>query len=160
MIVLCVIGGPVNRRVGNGWYLATYFGTLLTLGILARWTGLGPVRGASGAIFAVITLFLMLMPAAVVNIVYAAAFPATLVIGLLHAPADWVHWFIRWGHVRVRAWWCVLLIPLMEIVSFFSWRVALGVWPWTHPGHLLGMLCGVVIVLLLPRRISMPQVRV
>lgn len=156
MIVLAVIGNPVNRRLGNGWYLLTYFGTMLALGCLGRWLGIGPVGGASGAIFAVVTVFLLLMPAAHVRLAYAAAFPITLLVGLIKPPAEGLMWFIRWGSLSVRAWWCILLIPVMEAVSFVSWRITLGIWPWTHPAHLLGMVCGLGVVLLLPERISMP----
>lgn len=155
MLVLYVIGDPVNRRVGNGWYLGAYLGTLVLLGVIGRLFGVGPARGASGAIFCILTVFLMLFPAAYVRLVYLAVFPATLIMGVFRPPAEWIGWLLRWGAVQYRGWWCLLLIPLMESLSFFWWRHSLGIWPWTHPAHLLGMLCGVVVVLLLPPRISM-----
>ena len=49
MLVLYVIGDPVNRRIGNGWYFAAYFGTLILLGTIGFQFGLGPARGASGS---------------------------------------------------------------------------------------------------------------
>src|SRR5262245_18082030 len=36
MLALLVFGTPVNRRLGNGWYLVVYLGSALALGVFAR----------------------------------------------------------------------------------------------------------------------------
>lgn len=36
MWTLMVFGNPLNRRLGNGFYLLLYFGTILGLGVFAR----------------------------------------------------------------------------------------------------------------------------
>jgi hypothetical protein len=79
-----------------------------------------------------------------------ALFPITVLAGLLRRPSHWVYWFLRWDEFPVRALWCLLIVPLLEVWSLF-WSG----WNWTNLGHLLGMACGVAVVLLLPRRISM-----
>jgi len=150
MWVLLVFGNPVNRRLGNGYYLLTYFGTILALGLFGRLTMSGYAAGSSGAIFAVLMIATMLMPAAIIEIGYFALFPVTLLIGLLRKPAHWVFWFIRWDKFSMRVFWCMLLVPLIELWSLF-WSG----WHFTHMGHLFGMVCGVVAVLLLPKRITM-----
>ena len=38
MWALWIFGNPVNRRVGHGYYLAIYLGTILALGLVARVT--------------------------------------------------------------------------------------------------------------------------
>src|SRR5207237_9748472 len=64
MWFLWLFGNPVNGRVGNGYYLICYLGTILSLGVVARF--LIPAEfglvGSSGAIFAMEVLFWMLMP--------------------------------------------------------------------------------------------------
>lgn len=157
MFVLLIIGNPVNRRLGNGYYAALYLGTLLALGILGRLLGLEGLGGASGAIFAVVAVFLMLMPRAQVGMVFAALFPVTLLIGLLRPPKEWIHWLITWGRFEMPAWGCFILVPLMEVWSMLWWRYALGTWQWHHPAHLLGFLVGIAATLLLPERITMPS---
>lgn len=150
MWALWVFGNPVNRRLGNGYYLIAYFGALLAIGLMA-WIGVsGGLAGASGAIFAVIAIALILMPAAQLMVAYAAIFPFTIVLGLLKRPEYGIYWFFRGGTIAVRCLWCLLLIPLVQLVSL----LVCG-WNWTNFGHLLGLLCGVAIVLLLPQRISM-----
>ena len=150
MWVLWVFGNPLNRRIGNGYYLAAYLGTLLLLGLFARLFLSSPIAGASGAIFAIIVMSLMLMPAARLLVAYIAILPITLLIGLFRRPEHWLYWFIRWGNFSVRAVWCLALIPLMQLWLFYHYD-----WSWTYLAHLLGMLCGVAAVLLLPQRISM-----
>lgn len=155
MFVLLMVGNPVNRRLGNGWYALLYLGTLLTLGLLGRFSGQGPLLGSSGAIFAVVAAFLMLMPAASVRLSYVALFPFTVLVGLIRRPADWLDWFLVWGQLWARAWWCFLLVPVMELWSLLAWRYSLGFWNWNHPAHLLGFLCGVLLVAAFPPRITM-----
>jgi membrane associated rhomboid family serine protease len=150
MATLLVFRTSVNRRLGNGWYCLAYFGSAVMLGLFARLFAPGMLLGASGAIFAVIAVALILMPSALVDIVYFALFPMTLVIGLCLRPEHWVFWFIRWGAFPMRAWWGLFLAPFLEI-----WRLVWSGWNWTNLAHLLGLLCGVLIVLLLPPRISM-----
>ncbi|OHB80941.1 MAG: hypothetical protein A2V98_08170 [Planctomycetes bacterium RBG_16_64_12] len=156
MWVLWVFGKPVNRRLGNGLYLFVYLGCLLAVGLFARiFLPVGLV-GSSGAIFAMVTIALILMPSALVETAYLAVFPLTLLLGLLKPPKYGLNWFVRWGITPVPALWCLVLIPLMQFCSllwhawYFGW-----IWSWTPGAHLLGMLCGVAVVLLLPARITM-----
>lgn len=86
MWVLWVFGNPVNRRLGNGLYLLVYLGCLLAVGLFARLVLPVGLVGASGAIFAVITIALILMPAALVESAYLAMFPLTLLLGLFSRP--------------------------------------------------------------------------
>lgn len=152
MWVLLVFGNPVNRRLGHAWYLLAYLGTLVALGLFARLCIGGYLVGASGAIFAIIVIALMLMPAARLEIGYFALFPITLLIALVSRPQEWLYLLIRWGSFSVRALWALCIVPLMEVWSLF-WSG----WNWTNGGHLLGMFCGVAVVLLLPTRITMPR---
>lgn len=155
MFVLLMIGNPVNRRVGNGWYAAAYLGTIVLMGTLGRMLDVGPLMGSSGAIYAVVAMFLLLMPAAIVSMSYAAVFPSTLLVAWAIRPTGAVDWFIRWGTFRMRAWSCIVLVPVVEVWSLLWWRYQYGVWQWMHPAHLFGLACGVAVVLLLPLRISM-----
>jgi membrane associated rhomboid family serine protease len=150
MLALLVFGTPVNRRLGNGWYLVVYIGTVLAMGIFARLFCYGHFLGASGAIFAVIAIALLLFPSALMDIAYFALFPVTLIAGLLSPPKHWVFWFIRWDVFQLRAYWGLLLVPLLELWGLF-W---VG-WNWTNLGHLSGLLCGVIAVLFLPTSITM-----
>lgn len=152
MLALLVFGTPVNRRLGNGWYLLAYLGSALTLGVFARLFCPGPLIGASGAIFAVIAIALLLMPSALIEIFYFALFPVTLLIGLIRRPQHWVFWFIRWDRFELRAWWGLFLVPFLEI-----WGLFWGGWNWTNLGHLFGLCCGIAVVLLLPTSISMKR---
>jgi membrane associated rhomboid family serine protease len=150
MLVLLVFGTPVNRRLGNGWYLLAYLGSALCLGLFARLFCTGPLIGASGAIFSVIAIAGLLLPSAIIEIWYFALFPVTLLIGLFQPPKHWVFWFIRWDWFEMRAWWGLFLVPLLEL-----WGLFWCGWNWTNLGHLLGLLRGVGVVLLLPTRVSM-----
>jgi len=87
MWVLWVFGNPVNRRLGNGYYALVYLGAILALGLFAYLFLSVPVVGASGAIYAVIGVAALLMPAARMTVVYAALFPLTLLIGLIKRPS-------------------------------------------------------------------------
>ena len=119
MWVLLVFGNPVNRRIGNFYYLLTYLGSIVALGLFAKLLLGAPLMGASGAVFAVVTIAVILMPSALIEIGYLALFPITLIVGLLSKPAHWVYWFIRVGVFSLRALWCLLLIPLMQLWSFW-----------------------------------------
>lgn len=150
MIALMVFGTPVNRRIGNAWYLAVYVGTALTIGLFVRLFVSGYLLGASGAIFAVIAIAVILMPSATIDVAYFALFPVTLLIGLIQRPNHWAFWFIRWDSFSLRAWWGLFLVPLLEI-----WGLCLYGLNWSNLGHLFGLLCGISAVLLLPTRITM-----
>lgn len=150
MWALWVFGTPVNRRLGNAWYLVAYLGSIAAVGLIARIFLHVSLAGSSGGIFAVIAIALILMPAAVLEIGYLALFPLTVLIGLLKLPKHGLYWFIRAGTFSLQALWCLALIPLMQLWSFF-WSG----WNWTYGAHLLGMVCGVAVVLMLPPRISM-----
>lgn len=155
MWVLWVFGNPVNRRLGNGLYLLVYLGCIVAVGLFARVILPVGLVGASGAIFAVITIALILTPAASVEYAYVAVFPLTLLLALLRRPKYELNWFIGWGISVVPAWWCLVLIPLMELCSAF-WRLGTCGWIsfWVPGAHLLGVLCGVAVVLLLPSRVT------
>ena len=149
MWVLLVFGNPVNRRLGNLYYGMLFLGTAITLGVFARLFAGGYLLGSSGAIFGVIAVFLCLMPGSRIDLFYLAIFPVSLLFGVLHRPAHWVFWFIRWDHFSIRALWAILLVPMLEIWGLFWWG-----WNWTNLGHLLGLACGVAAVLLLPTAIT------
>ena len=87
---------------------------------------------------------------------YAPALPLTILIGLLKRPKYELNWILGWGIVSVPALWCLVLIPLMELLSFL-WRAWYydWAWSWTPGAHLLGMFCGVAAVLLLPKTVTM-----
>jgi membrane associated rhomboid family serine protease len=150
MWVLWVFGNPVNRRLGNGYYALAYLGTAVTLGVFAWLFCTGGLLGASGAIFGVLAIAMLLMPAARIEVGYVALFPLTLLLGLLWRPRTWLFWLIRWDKFDLWALWGLVLVPLLEIEGL--WWCG---WNWTNLGHLLGFLCGVVVVLLLPTEISM-----
>jgi membrane associated rhomboid family serine protease len=150
MLALLVFGTPVNRRLGNGFYLVVCFGTALALGVFAWLFCSGRLVGASGVVFAVIAIALMLFPSALIEVAYFALFPVTLLAGLLSRPKHWVFWFIRWDVFTVRAYWGLLLVPFLEF-----WGLFWSGWNWTNLGHLAGLLCGVIAVLLLPTTITL-----
>ncbi|MGA2617143.1 MAG: rhomboid family intramembrane serine protease [Thermoguttaceae bacterium] len=150
MWALWVFGNPVNRRIGNGYYPVAYLASVLLVGIFARLVLSTPLVGSSGAVFAVITLALVLMPAAVLEIAFVALFPLSVVVGLLSKPRQWFQWLVRWAICPIPALWALLLIPLMQLVllCWFNWCP-------TYLAHLLGMVCGLGVVVLLPKRITM-----
>ncbi len=156
MWALWVFGNPVNRRLGNGYYLLGYLGTIVALGLLARFVFDGRVLGASGGVFAVITIALLLLPAARLTVAYGAVFPLSLLVGLFRRPRYGIEWFLCGGALHVKCIWCLALIPLIELAAM-AWGWASGIGGVWSLGHLLGMVCGVVTVLLLPKRISMPS---
>lgn len=150
MWVLWLFGNKVNRRLGNFWYSVAYLGTAIACGIFLRLVLRVNAVGASGVIFAVITICLTLMPASRIDLLFIVFFPISLIIGLFARPTHWVYWFIRWGQFKLKALWCLLLVPALEFFNFFIWG-----WNWTNFGHLLGLACGIVAVLLLPKSITM-----
>jgi membrane associated rhomboid family serine protease len=150
MWVLLVFGNRLNSRLGNGYYLLSYLAAVVCVGVAGRLLVPGGLAGASGAIFAVIAMTLLLLPAALIEIFYIALFPITVLIGLLRRPPHWVFWFIRWDRFELRAWWGLLFVPLLEI-----WDLVVTGWNWTNLGHLLGFVCGIGITLLLPGSITM-----
>jgi membrane associated rhomboid family serine protease len=150
MWALWVFGNPVNRRIGNGYYLVAYLASALLVGIFARLVLSTPLVGSSGAVFAAITLALLLMPAAVLEIACVALFPLSVVVGLLSKPRQWFQWMVRWVIYPIPALWALLLIPLMQLALLFWFN-----WCPTYLAHLLGMMCGLGLVVLLPKRITM-----
>ncbi len=154
MWVLYLFGNPVNRRLGNLYYLAAYFTSAIALGVFARLFCSGYLMGSSGAIFAVIAMAVLLMPSSSIDVYYLAVFPLSLLVGLVSRPRHWLFWIIRWDRFSMRALWAIVLVPLMEFWGLFWWG-----WNWTNLGHLLGLLCGAGIVLMLPDEISLPTRR-
>ncbi len=150
MWTLWVFGNPVNRRIGNGYYLAAYLGSIVVLGLIAKLVLHIGLAGSSGVLFAVITMALVLMPAGVVRTACVGLFPLTIVVGLLSKPKELWQWLVRWTTFSIPALWCLVVIPLIQLWSFF-WSG----WNWGPAAHLLGMMCGLAAVLLLPTRISM-----
>jgi membrane associated rhomboid family serine protease len=150
MWLLMILGNPVNRRLGNLYYTLAYLSTIVTLGVFGRIFLREPIVGASGAIFAVFAIALLLMPSARIKFVYIALFPVTLLIGWFKKPEHEIFWLIRYGVFYLRSLACLWIVPLVLLLSF----VVSG-WNWAHLGHLLGMVCGVAIVLVLPKRITM-----
>ena len=150
MWLLWVIGNPVNRRLGNAYYALGYLGTIVCLGVFARMIAGSYLVGSSGGIFAVIAMFALLLPAAMTQVGFVVVFPLTLLIGLVVRPREWIYWLIRWDTVQLRAWWFLLLVPVLQLLGLFWWS-----WNWTNLGHLLGFVCGVAFVLLLPKQVSM-----
>ena len=96
MLTLLVFGSALNRRIGNVWYLLTYLGSSIALGLFAWVFRSGTMMGASGAIFAVIAMTMLLPPMATVESFYFALFPVTLLLAFIKPPPQWVFWFIRW----------------------------------------------------------------
>ncbi len=150
MWILWVFGNKVNRRLGNFWYSMVYLGTVITLGILLRLVLRVNIVGASGAIYAVVAICLMLMPAALIDIVCVAIFPLSLLVSLFSKPRHWIYWFVRWGQFKVKALWGLFIVPALQIAGIF-WAG----WNWTNLGHLFGLACGIGAVLILPKHISM-----
>lgn len=125
--------------------MALFIGTAAALGVFARLFCNGYLLGASGAIYGVIAAFVLLMPSLRVEVFYFTLFPLSFLIGLTHRPKHWVYWFIRWDHFECRAIWGILLVPLLEL-----WGLYWSGLNWTNLGHLFGVLCGAVGVLMLP----------
>lgn len=150
MWVLWIFGNQVNRRLGGFWYAIVYLGTTIVIGVLLRLLLAIEIVGASGAIFAVIAVCLILMPGIVIEVLCIALFPLSLLVAVFSEPTHWVYWLIRFGRFRIKALWCLFILPVLEILGLFWWG-----WNWTSLAHLLGLLCGVGAVLMLPQYISM-----
>jgi membrane associated rhomboid family serine protease len=150
MWVLWVFGNKLNIRLGNCLYALIYLSATLGLGIFLRLLLRVDVVGASGCIFAVLAISLMLMSGSMISMLCVAFFPISLLLGLFSRPKHWVLWFVRWGQFKIKGLWALLIIPAFEL-----WSLIWQGWNWTNIGHLLGLICGIVIVLMLPKRISM-----
>ena len=150
MWYLWVFGNAVNRRIGNANYVLTCVGVILFVGILGRVLSSGYLLGASGVVYAVLAITLMLMPSARVVIHYLAIFPLTLLIGLFQRPKYGLFWFLRWGTLQWISIVLVALFVLLELLGILFWGLN-----WTSLGHLLGFVCGIAAVLMLPKRITM-----
>jgi membrane associated rhomboid family serine protease len=149
MWVLWLFGNPVNRRIGNFYYVLSYLGTAVSLGLIYWFCGSRPLLGSSAVIFAILFLFMMLMPSATIRVGYLALAPLTLIVALFSRPANWIGWLCRWGSFQVGARTAMAIAVLLELAGVF-WTG----WNWVTLAHLSGLLCGVVIVLLLPERIT------
>jgi membrane associated rhomboid family serine protease len=154
---LWLFGNPVNRRLGDGYYVLAYLGATVSVGLICRLCCPDLAVGASGAIFAVMTIAMILFPSARLIVAYGALFPVTLLIGLIAPPGRiWLYWFIRGGTFGLRMYWCLVLLPLKLLADLLLVRLCFGVWGWGSIGHVLGVICGIAIVLMLPARITMP----
>ncbi len=154
MWFLWVFGNPVNRRIGNGWYVLTFLGTLIVIGLTARLFSGGHVLGSSGAVFAVVAVSSMLMPTARVDVHYLALFPITVLIGLFRPPKFWLFWFVRWGSPTIPVVALAAFYVLFEVFGLVSRMLFWGL-SWTNFGHLLGFACGLAAVLLMPTQITL-----
>ncbi len=150
MWLLLLVGNVVNRRIGDGYYALLYFGTVITLGVFARFFAGQHLAGSSGAIFAIVAVLAILRPSSQTHVGYVVLFPLSVVWGLFARPAHWLYWIIRWDTLRLRAVWLLVLVPLLQLIGLLWW------WDWTSFGHLFGFVCGIVFVLLLPDRIAKP----
>ena len=152
MWCLFIFGNAVNQRIGSQYYLMAYLAAVVLVG-LPPWlfmpTG---VIGASGAVYAVIGMALLLLPSAKLSVGYIAFFPMTLVAALINRPRKPWQWMIRWDDFSVRMLWCLLLLPAVELWGLVT--SGGGIW---HLGHLLGLLVGIALVLLLPKHVSMKR---
>ncbi len=150
MWFLWVIGNAVNRRIGDGYYLLAYLGTIVFLGLFARLWSSYYLLGSSGAIFAVMAIAALLLPGARVLVHYLALFPVTILMGLVHKPHFGLHWVIRWGSMQFLMLALVGMYVVLETTALLFWGMN-----WTSLGHLMGLVCGVAIVLLMPTQITM-----
>ena len=153
MWILLVIGNAVNRRLGNYYYFLTYMGILIAEGMITKL--IAPpsnVLGASGVIYGVIALCILLLPRAPLKLFCFATFPFTFLVGLVRRPNHWIAWLLRFDSFEVAAYWCIVLFPLNEI-----WKLIWLGWNWSNVFHLVGFICGVGAVLVLPKGVSMPE---
>ena len=63
-------------------------------------------------------------------------------MGLFNRPEHWLYWLVRWASILRAGLWCLVLIPLLELLSLLWCGIVVG-WSWRPVAHLLGMLCGV-----------------
>lgn len=153
---LWVVGTPVNRRIGNFYYTAIYIGTILVIGLLARFLCNSYVFGSSGAVFAITAVAAMLLPLKRVGIHYLAIFPLTIFLGLLRPPQYGLHWFLRWESTSIPVLMLSFLFIVLELFGFLIWLLW-GTISITSMGHLLGFVCGIIAVLMLPTKITIKQ---
>lgn len=156
MWFLWVVGNPVNRRIGNFYYTATYLGTILVIGLLARLICNSYVFGSSGAVFAIIAVAALLLPIKRVEIHYLALFPLTIIFGLMRPPKYALHWFVRWDSASVPVMLLSFFFLVLEVFGFLLWLLW-GTISITSMGHLLGFVCGIIAVLMLPTKITIKQ---
>ncbi|QDT41999.1 Rhomboid family protein [Gimesia alba] len=156
MWYLWVVGNPVNRRIGNFYYAITYLGTIVVIGVLARCFGNSVLFGSSGAVFAVLATATLLLPAKRVEVHFLVLFPLTILLGLLRLPQYGLQWFIRWDRASIHVLLFSMLFLMLELMGFLIWLLR-GQIHLTSFGHLIGFVCGITAVLLLPERITIPQ---
>lgn len=149
---LWIFGNRLNRRLGNFWYPVVYLGTSIIIGVLLRLLLRFEVFGASGCIFAVITVCLILMPRIMIEVLCVALFPLSLLVAIFSKPNYWAYWLVRFGRFRIKALWCLFILPVLGVLSLLLWG-----WNWANLEHLLGLACGVGAVLMLPECISIRQ---
>jgi membrane associated rhomboid family serine protease len=154
MWLLQLFGNAVNRRLGNELYTLCYLGIVVSVGLCGWIAADGILVGSSGAIYGVMGIATLLLPAARVRVYYVALFPITLIVGLFQRPAHWLGWVIRWDHFSCLMLWAIALVPMIELFGLWSWY-RVGLWSWNHLAHLLGFGFGFLAVLLLPTRVSM-----
>lgn len=150
MWALFIFGTAVNRRIGNWYYLISYLASVVIVGLLAWLLMPVGVIGASGALYAVIGMALLLLPSARLRVGYVGIFPVTILIALFRKPQETWQWMIRWGDFELRMLACLVIVPLLEVWGLLT--SGGGIW---HLGHLLGLIVGIGLVLLLPERVSM-----
>lgn len=153
MWILWVFGNSVNTRIGNRYYIISYFGISMTLGLFAWLFSHGVLIGSSGAIFGVIAMASMLLSGTTLRIYYVAVLPITLLIALFKRPLHWLQWLVRWDEFNMLTMWAFVIVPIMELWGLWRWSLG-GQLNWTHLGHLAGFLLGIVAVLWLPTRVS------
>jgi membrane associated rhomboid family serine protease len=150
MWLLWLFGNPVNRRLGDGYYVAVYLGTILALGLMGRWWIVLPMVGSSGAIYAVMLLAVLLQPRSFLNLLALAAFPLTAIIGLFASPKSMWEWLVRWQTLRVPLLAGLVVIPLLLVSELLLYG-----WNWATAAHVLGAVCGLIAALLLPASITL-----
>lgn len=148
--LLWLFGNPVNRRLGNGLYLSIYLGTIVVLGLLARYLIAVPMLGSSGGIYAMIAVAVLLEPRAILSLFAIAIFPLTAIIGIFVSPAKTHEWFIRLQTVQLPLLAGLLVVPLLLLGELLQYG-----WNWATTAHLLGIVCGLIAVLLLPTQITL-----
>lgn len=150
MWFLWIFGNAVNRRIGNGYYMIAYLATILLVGLVARIFCSGYLLGASGGVFGVMAIALLLLPAARVEVAYLVTLPLTLLCGALAPPKSPLFWFIRWGTFRITTFVVVGAYLILEVISIVWWGLS-----WTNLAHLFGFVVGVAVVLQLPETLTM-----
>lgn len=150
MWFLWVFGNAVNRRIGNGYYLLSYFAAILLVGLIGRLLAGGYLLGASGGVYGVMGIALLLLPSASVEVHYLMVFPLTLLWGLFRRPEYPLFWFLRWGAFQVTALFAIVFYVLGEISLILLYGLN-----WTNLGHLLGFCAGIGAVLLMPVSLTM-----